>query len=103
MIHGGTVGFHRLPWEVCRAEDNCLELKLVSEDGDQGFPGNADFYVTYSLEQNGTLRIRYDGLCDRDTVMNLTNHSYFNLAGHQNRESAFPQARYSARATSTMG
>ena len=90
-LHSGYNGFHLRMWEVCRSNDHSITLYLHSPQGDQGFPGKADIYVTYSLEGNGVLRIRYDGLCDRDTVFNMTNHSYFNLAGHQNRDAAMKQ------------
>jgi len=90
-LHSGPDCFHLRMWDVERLSGHSITLHLFSPKGDQGFPGNADFYVTYSLEPGGVLRIRYDGLCDRDTVMNLTNHSYFNLAGHQNTGAAMKQ------------
>lgn len=90
-LHSGPDGFHLRMWEVERRNAHSVTFHLVSPQGDQGFPGKANIYVTYSLERNGVLRIRYDGICDRDTVMNMTNHSYFNLAGHQNTEAAMKQ------------
>jgi len=78
-------------WDVERRGTHFITLHLLSPQGDQGFPGKADIYVTYMLEPCGVLRIRYDAVCDRDTVMNMTNHSYFNLAGHQNTEAAMKQ------------
>ena len=90
-LHSGPNGFHLRLWDVVQASGNSITFHLHSPKGDQGFPGNADIYVTYSLERDGVLRIRYDGLCDRDTVLNMTNHSYFNLAGHQNTGAAMAQ------------
>ena len=90
-LHSGPNGFHLRLWDVYQVRKNAITLHLLSPQGDQGFPGNADIYVTYSLEKNGVLRIRYDGLCDQNTVFNLTNHSYFNLAGHENVEAAMNQ------------
>ena len=90
-LHSGYNGFHLRMWEGERRNDHSVTFHLGSPQGDQGFPGKADIYVTYSLEAGGVLRIRYDGLCDRDTVFNMTNHSYFNLAGHQNREACMKQ------------
>ena len=90
-LHSGPNAFHLRMWDVVQVSDHAITFHLFSPKGDQGFPGNADIYVTYSLEQNGTLRIRYDGLSDRDTVLNMTNHSYFNLAGHQNTDAAMKQ------------
>ena len=90
-LHSGPNGFHLRMWDVERLSGHSITLHLVSPQGDQGFPGKADIYVTYALEKNGVLRIRYDGICNRDTVLNLTNHSYFNLAGHEKTESAINQ------------
>ena len=90
-LHSGADGFHLRMWQVLLCSDHSITLYLRSPKGDQGFPGNADIYVTYSLEPNGALRIRYDGLCDQDTVFNMTNHSYFNLAGHQTGDTAMAQ------------
>ena len=90
-LHSGPNGFHLRMWNVYQVRKNSITLHLVSPQGDQGFPGRADIYVTYSLERNGVLRIRYDGVCDSDTVFNLTNHSYFNLAGHENTDAAMSQ------------
>ena len=90
-LHSGPNGFHLRMWNVYQVRKNAITLQLVSPQGDQGFPGKADIYVTYSLERGGVLRIRYDGLCDSDTVFNLTNHSYFNLAGHEKTDAALSQ------------
>ena len=90
-LHSGPNGFHLRLWNVYQVRKNAITLHLVSPQGDQGFPGKADIYVTYSLEKGGVLRIRYDGLSDNDTVFNLTNHSYFNLAGHEKTDAAMKQ------------
>ena len=66
-------------------------FSINGPDGDQGFPGNTTIYVTYSLEAEGTLRIVYDAVCDKDTIFNMTNHSFFNLAGHDHPELAMEQ------------
>ena len=81
MIHGGAVGFHRRLWEVCRADDAYLELKLLSEDGDQGFPGTLTVRAVFALEQD-RLTLEFRALCDADTPFNMTNHIYWNLTGH---------------------
>ena len=90
-LHSGPNGFHLRMWELVRQKDNLVTLHLVSPQGDQGFPGKADIYVTYALEKGGQLKIIYDGVCDRDTVLNLTNHSYFNLAGQEKTDAAMKQ------------
>lgn len=80
-LHGGTVGFSHRVWEVetCDRDEVCL--KLFSADGEEGYPGNLQVRVTYTLD-GSALRIRYHAVSDADTVCNLTNHSYFNLGGH---------------------
>ena len=79
-LHGGLVGFDRLPWDVVEQRTDLVRLALHSPDGDQGFPGALDVSVTYSVAP-GLVRIDYVATADRDTVVNLTNHAYFNLAG----------------------
>ena len=83
-LHGGPVGFDRAVWRVDRlgatAEDGvCLAHR--SPDGDQGFPGALDVTVRFTLGADGALGIAYAARCDRATVLNLTNHAYFNLDG----------------------
>lgn len=80
-LHGGPNGFDKRLWSVQKAEATRLVLHRRSRDGEEGFPGNLDVTVTYSLPEDGTLRIDYTAWTDRPTVLNLTNHSYFNLAG----------------------
>lgn len=89
-LHSGPDFYHHRMWDVVKHDENHIVFHLFSPDGDQGFPGNADIYVTYTLEGD-TLKIAYDGVSDRDTVFNMTNHSYFNLAGHQHQEKAYDQ------------
>ncbi|TXN05549.1 hypothetical protein FV219_10240 [Methylobacterium sp. WL122] len=80
-MHGGPRGFDRRMWQVASADDGHLTLARRSPDGEEGFPGNLDVTVTYSLPEDGTLRIDYRARTDRPTVLNLTHHGYFNLAG----------------------
>ena len=89
-LHSGPDGFECRLWDVVTHTENAITLRLQSPNGDQGMPGNATIRVTYTLESDG-LCITYDGIADRDTVFNLTNHSYFNLAGHQHPEKAMEQ------------
>lgn len=84
-LHGGFNGYHKRLWNgrTYAAEDGqAMEFTYHSPDGDQGFPGNLDVKVTYTLTEDDQLKIAYEAVCDQDTVLNLTNHSYFNLAGH---------------------
>ena len=90
-LHGGFDPYKNRMWKVLEHTENMIRFYLLSPDGDQGMPGNAEISVTYSLESEGILRIAYDAVCDKDTVFNLTNHSYFNLAGHDKPEKAMDQ------------
>ena len=90
-LHSGPDCWHQRLWEVEFAAENVITLRLDSPDGDQGFPGHAVVRVTYELDPMGALHISYDGDCDQDTVFNPTNHSYFNLAGHDHPEAAMDQ------------
>jgi aldose 1-epimerase len=78
-LHGGIKGFDKLLWQG-KEIPHGVELTLVSKDGDQGFPGTLTARVRYTLEAHA-LKIEYFATTDKDTVLNLTNHSYFNLAG----------------------
>ena len=90
-LHGGFDPYKNRLWKVLDHEQNMIRFYLFSPDGDQGMPGNAEISVTYSLEADGILRIAYDAVSDKDTVFNLTNHSYFNLAGHDHPQKAMEQ------------
>ena len=90
-LHGGFEPYKNRLWQVIDHTQNSICFQLESPHGDQGFPGQAHIRVSYALEAPATLRIIYDAICDRDTVLNLTNHSYFNLAGHENIEAAMKQ------------
>ncbi len=89
-LHSGPNFYSKRFWQVAEHTDSTIRLTLSSPHGDQGFPGNAAIEVTYALKPGG-LHITYDATCDRDTVFNLTNHSYFNLAGHDHPELAMEQ------------
>ncbi len=90
-LHSGLDSFHLRLWKVERHSESAITFYLFSPQGDQGFPGKAQIRVTYCLEHPKTLRITYDAVSDRDTVFNMTNHSYFNLAGHDRTEKAMDQ------------
>ena len=79
-LHGGVEGFDRKNWSAEAGED-FLRLTLVSPDGEEGFPGTLTATVTYTLGDDNSLRIDYEAAADRDTVVNMTNHTYFNLNG----------------------
>ena len=84
-LHGGPVGFGVRMWQAEPAEidgDPALILHLISEDGDQGFPGRVDVQVTYAWSKDNELLIHYEAVTDKTTIINMTNHAYFNLDGH---------------------
>jgi aldose 1-epimerase len=80
-LHGGNHGFDSRVWEVKQASSKMLELHYLSPNGEEGFPGNVSVTVRYSLDDRNELRLDYTATTDKDTVVNLTNHSYFNLEG----------------------
>lgn len=79
-LHGGKEGFNKKIWNY-KMQENGLLLSYLSPDGEEGFPGNLKVEVLFSIEKN-TLSIKYFAITDKDTAVNLTNHSYFNLNGH---------------------
>ena len=83
-LHGGIVGFDKKVWdsEAIDEEEPKLLLTLTSPDGEEGFPGNVRVQVTYCIKNDNSIEIRYFGESDKDTILNMTNHSYFNMNGH---------------------
>ena len=84
QLHGGPAGFDKKVWDAAVVPDedgDVLVLSYFSRDGEQGYPGNLDVTVMYELTEDNALRIDYLARSDADTIVNLTNHSYFNLAG----------------------
>lgn len=86
-LHGGARGFDAVVWRVTDADENRLRLSHCSPDGDQGFPGTLDVSVTFTVDGD-VLAISYEARADVDTVVNLTNHSYFNLSPRSRATSA---------------
>jgi aldose 1-epimerase len=83
-LHGGVRGFNKVVWqarEERRADGPAISLSYVSKDGEENYPGNLTVTVTYVLTDKNELRIAYSASTDKDTIVNLTHHSYFNLAG----------------------
>src|SRR3954453_4607131 len=80
-LHGGLRGFDKVVWKAGKSTPQSLELTYASKDGEEGYPGNLTATVTYTLTDNNELKLDYNATTDKDTILNLTNHSYFNLAG----------------------
>ena len=103
-LHGGTGGWGTRLWEIESAREHdaalggpAVTLRLVSEDGDQGFPGRVEARVTYSLADGGRWRVDYEATTDKPTVVNASHHDYFNLAGAgsaMDHVLAVPASRY---------
>jgi aldose 1-epimerase len=84
-LHGGKKGFDNVVWdarEIKSERGAGVELSYLSKDGEEGYPGNLDVRVVYTLTKDNELKIEYSAETDKSTIVNLTNHSYFNLAGH---------------------
>lgn len=90
-LHSGPDFYSHRLWEIETHTETGITFLLDSPDGDQGFPGNAKIRVTYQLQAPRTLSIRYEALSDQDTIFNLTNHSCFNLRGHQHPQASMEQ------------
>jgi aldose 1-epimerase len=83
-LHGGLKGFDKVVWEpkiLATPSGTALELHYLSKDGEEGYPGNLSVTAVYTLTDDNALKLEYTATTDKDTVLNLTHHSYFNLAG----------------------
>lgn len=80
-LHGGITGFSKVVWDVVQFSSTSLRLEYLSPDGEEGYPGNLKVSVTYTLTDENEIKIDYFATSDKSTVVNLANHSYFNLAG----------------------
>lgn len=80
-LHGGPSGWQYSVYEPVEQNDTCLKMVLHSPDGDNNFPGNVTATVTYTLTADNTLNMKFEATTDKETVVNMTNHSYFNLSG----------------------
>src|SRR5205085_5666462 len=90
-LHGGTQGFDKVLWKVVEVKEGptaSVTMRYVSPNGDQGYPGTVTVTATYTLDESNTLGVEYRATTDRPTVVNLSNHAYWNLAGEGSAEGA---------------
>ncbi|SHM16016.1 aldose epimerase family protein [Mucilaginibacter sp. OK098] len=80
-LHGGKVGFNDVMWDAKQADEHTITLTYLSKDMEEGYPGNLNCKVTYELTDDNAVKISYEATTDKNTIVNLTNHSYFNLNG----------------------
>lgn len=85
-LHGGPKGFHHSVWDAEQLNDSTLSLTLQSPNGEDGFPGNINVNVVYTVTSDNGLNIDYTATTDAPTILNLTNHSYFNLSGDPSKD-----------------
>jgi len=98
-LHGGLVGFDKVEWEADAFEEDGvkgLRLRYSSKDGEEGFPGKLDVTVMYRITDGGEWIIDYEATTNKPTVVNLTQHAYFNLSGHQSGEHLGHEAQIEA-------
>lgn len=81
-LHGGCGFYNKRMWDVKEVDDTHIVFAMVSPDSDQGFPGEVKIEVSYTVTEENELKIHYYAVPDQDTLLNMTNHSYFNLSGH---------------------
>lgn len=80
-LHGGIIGYNKRVWTIDGTTDNSVTFGYFSPDGEENFPGNVKITCTYTLTEDNELKLEYKGKSDADTVLNMTNHSYFNIGG----------------------
>ncbi|SIQ77405.1 aldose epimerase family protein [Chryseobacterium sp. RU33C] len=80
-LHGGLIGFDKKIWDVKESSASKVTFQYTSPDGEEGYPGTVTVIVTYSISENNELQLDCSGTTDQETILNLVNHSYFNLAG----------------------
>lgn len=86
ISHGGKPGFANVVWDVVSKTDSSLTLRYLSPDGEAGFPGNLTVTLTYTLTAANTLKLDYEATTDKPTVLNISNHSFFNISGNPDKD-----------------
>ena len=101
-LHSGNNGFDKRVWDVEKICDDSITFFLKDADLEQGYPGNFQVSVTYTLKDDNTLVLHYEGESDADTVANMTNHVYFNLGGHDSGDVLGHQVQLNAKEYSSV-
>ncbi|MET8687900.1 aldose epimerase family protein [Streptomyces sp. NPDC004732] len=101
-LHGGARGFDKHVWDAEPADEHGVRLSRVSPDGEEGYPGRLAVSATYALDEAGALRIAYEATTDAPTVVNLTNHTYWNLAGASTGTALGHEVRIAASRTTPV-
>lgn len=83
QLHGGPIGFDKRVWDIVTNDDHSVLFRLHSVDGDQGYRGDLVAEVTYALRDDDVLEIAIEAKCDQDTIVNIVNHAYWTMGGHQ--------------------
>lgn len=85
-LHGGVKGFHFVVWDARQIDAQTVELTYLAKDGEENYPGNLTSKVTYHLNNDNAIETKYEATTDKTTILNLTNHSYFNLSGDADQD-----------------
>lgn len=85
-LHGGLKGFHFVVWDAKQTDGQTVELTYLAKDGEENYPGNLTTKVIYHLNENNALDVKYEAVTDKTTLINVTNHSYFNLSGDADQD-----------------
>ena len=97
-LHSGLNYYNKRMWQVLRKSKEEITFELISPSGDQGYPGEATIRVSYHLSEENELKITYQAKANEDTLFNMTNHSYFNLEGHQSSDTLSQEVWLNAQA-----
>lgn len=101
-LHGGLKGFDRCMFQAALIDEHTIAFSRTSPDMEEGYPGNLEVTITYHFSDDGALTIDYRAVSDRDTIVNLTNHTYFNLSGADSRDATDHQLQINADAYTQM-
>jgi aldose 1-epimerase len=102
ISHGGKPGFANVVWDMVSKTDSSLTLRYLSPDGEAGFPGNLTVTLTYTLTAANALKLDYEATTDKPTVLNISNHSFFNISGHPEKDILHEQLMVKSKKIATF-